>query len=35
MKMALIKSNDIYIFAHLSAILKLCKLYNPLKDVGP
>ena len=27
-KMALIKNNDIYIFAHLSAILNLCKLCN-------
>ena len=27
-KMALIKNNDIYIFAILSAILNLCKLYN-------
>ena len=26
MKMAVIKNNDIYIFAHLSAILNLCKL---------
>ena len=26
MKMALIKNNDIYIFAHFSAILNLCKL---------
>ena len=28
MNMALIKNNDIYIFAHLAAILNLCKLYN-------
>ena len=25
--MALIKNNDIYIFAHLAAMLNLCKLY--------
>ena len=29
-KMALIKNNDIYIFANLSAILNLCKLDNHL-----
>ena len=34
--MALIKNNNIYIFAQLSAILNLCKLRNyPIKDVGP
>ena len=30
MKMALIKNNDMYIFAHLSAILNLCKSYDHL-----
>ena len=35
MKMALVKNNDIYIFAHLAAILNLCKLYNhPFERCG-
>ena len=35
MKMALIKNNDIYIFANLSAILNLCKFYNhPIEICG-
>ena len=30
------KNKEIYIFAYLSAIFNLCKLYNhPLKDVVP
>ena len=34
-KMALIKTNDIYIFARWSAILNLCKLYNhPIERCG-
>ena len=31
MKMAVIKNNDIYIFAHLAAIFNLCKLDNYLE----
>ena len=31
-KMALIKNNDIYIFANLAAILNLCKLDNHLME---
>ena len=35
MKMALIKNNDIYIFAHLAAILNLRKLDNhPMERCG-
>ena len=35
MKIALIKNNDIYIFANLSAILDLCKLDNrPVERCG-
>ena len=35
MKIALIKNNDIYIFAHLQAILSLCKLDNhPMEICG-
>ena len=30
MKMAVIKNNDIYVFANLSAILNFCKLVNHL-----
>ena len=33
MKMVLIKNNDIYIFAQLSAILNLCKLDNYLIEI--
>ena len=36
MKMALIKNNDIYIFANVSAMLNLCKLDNHLMErCGP
>ena len=31
-KIALIKNNSIYIFAHLSAILNVCKLDNHLNE---
>ena len=32
MKIALINNNDVYIFAHLSAILNICKLDNHPKE---